>query len=157
MQTPYLLELQAFCEALQSGDAAGVERQFNSYLKKTISIRDTFVRRDTKENFYHGILLGLLGYKGGWYVRSNREAGTGYSDIQVEIEDEGIGIVIEVKYAHHSDMESLCEEALAQIERARYAEQLSEVGMHTVLQYGIACYQKTCRVVCRQDDYIHWK
>ena len=143
--------LDSFCQALKSGDAESVERQFNSYLKRTISIRDTFVRRDTKENFYHGILIGILGYKSGWYVRSNKEAGTGYSDIQVEIEDEGIGIVIEVKYAHDSHIDTKCVEALEQIDTERYAKDLYEQGMHTILKYGIACYQKECRVACRQE------
>ncbi|MDE6203538.1 MAG: PD-(D/E)XK nuclease domain-containing protein, partial [Lachnospiraceae bacterium] len=140
--------LESFCEALKTGDAKSVEQQFTAYLKKTISIRDTFARRETKENFYHGILVGILGYKGGWYVRSNKEAGEGYSDIQVEIEDEEIGIVLEIKYAHDSHMEALCREALEQIERKRYAQELYEDGMHTVLKYGIACYQKECRVMC---------
>lgn len=143
--------LCSFCEALKSGDAESVELQFSEYLKKTISIRDTFARKKIKENFYHGILIGILGYKSDWYVRSNKEAGMGYSDIQVEIEDERIGIVIEVKYAHDSDIDSLCMEALAQIDRERYAEQLFEEGMHIVLKYGIACYQKECRVVCTQS------
>lgn len=139
--------LSSFCEALKNGDAENVEQRFNDYLKRTISIRDTFVRRNTKENFYHGILVGILGYKGDWYVKSNREAGAGYSDIQVEIENEKIGIVLEVKYAHDSDMEALCKEALEQIARERYAEQLYEDGMHTVLKYGIACYKRECKVM----------
>ena len=79
-----------------------MEKQFTEYLKKTISIRDTFVRRPTKENFYHGILLGILGFKASWIVTSNRESGDGYSDIQIQIEDEEIGIAIEVKYAQRS-------------------------------------------------------
>ncbi len=143
--------LNAFCEALKNGDARSVEEQFTAYLKRTISIRDTFVKRDTKENFYHGILIGILGYKSGWYVRSNGEAGTGYSDIQVEVEDEDIGIVIELKYAERSDMDMKCKEALEQIETKGYAQQLWEEGMHTVLKYGIACYQKECRVMCSQN------
>lgn len=142
--------LKAFCEALKSGDGQRVERQFNDYLKRTISIRDTFVRRETKENFYHGILVGLLGYKGGWYVKSNKEAGAGYSDIQVEIEDEKIGIVLEVKYAHNSDMEAVCKEAFEQIEREKYADGLYENGMQTVLKYGIACYKRECRVMVKK-------
>ncbi|MCM1135839.1 MAG: ATP-binding protein [Clostridium sp.] len=143
--------LSSFCEALKSGDAKEVERQFTDYLKRTISIRDTFARRETKENFYHGILVGILGYKNGWYVKSNKEAGKGYSDIQVEIEEEKIGIVLEVKYAHDSHMESLCAEALEQIEKKGYAGELHENGMDTILKYGIACYQKECRAVCRRE------
>lgn len=91
--------LQAFCEALKTGDAAGVEKLFTDYMGRTISIRDTFSRKPTKENFYHGILLGILGFKEGWFIRSNYETGDGYCDIVVKIESEDIGIIIEVKYA----------------------------------------------------------
>ena len=84
--------LEKFCNALARGDADFVEAGFNSYLKKTISIRDTFVRNDLKENFYHGILLGILGMKDSWGVSSNRESGNGYSDILVEPENPDMGI-----------------------------------------------------------------
>ena len=124
-----------------------MEKQFNAYLEKTVGIRDTFARKETKENFYHGILLGILGFKNDWYVSSNREAGIGYSDIQVEIEKEKTGIVIEVKYAHDEDMETLCREALKQIEEKGYADRLYKDGMRTVLKYGIACYRKECKVM----------
>ena len=139
--------LNAFCEAFQNGNAVGVEEQFRSYLKRTISIRDTFVRKDKKENFYHGILLGLLAYKDSWIVFSNKESGEGYSDILVEIEDEQVGIVIEVKYADDADLEAACEEALKQIENKKYEERLSDAGMRMILKYGIACYQKQCKVM----------
>lgn len=144
--------VNALCEALKAGDAAGVEQRFQEYLKKTISIRDTFVKRDTKENFYHGILLGILGFKDSWIVSSNREAGDGYDDIQVEIEDEEIGIVIEVKYAHDGDLEDGCRKALEQIERSGYAGQLQEEGMRVVWKYGIACYKKRCRVAVEAGE-----
>ena len=74
---------------------------------KTISVRDTFVRKPVKENFYHGILLGILSYKGGWYVTSNRESGDGFSDIMVRIDDEDVGIIIEVKYAENGKEEEI--------------------------------------------------
>ncbi len=146
--------LDAFCEALKNGDAESVERRFHFYLKKTISIRDTSVRRDRKENFYHGILLGLLGFKESWGVFSNRESGDGYSDIMVEIEEEdgssgsvSIGIVIEMKYSEEGDLEADCRKALAQIAEKHYEERLREEGMEKIIKYGIACFKKRCKVI----------
>ena len=143
--------VNAFCEALLRGDAASVEKQFTEYMKKTISIRDTFVSKPTKENFYHGILLGILGFKSSWNVNSNRESGEGYSDIQIEIDEDEIGIVIEVKYAHSANLESECQKALAQIESLDYARHFQEEGFQNVLKYGIACYKKRCRVALERN------
>ena len=138
--------LSAFCEAFQNGDAAGVEKQLNAYLWNTISIRDTFVR-GKKENFYHGILLGLLRYKENWAVSSNRESGEGYSDIIVEAGRERMGIIIELKYPGDGNLDKGCDEALKQIEKNDYEEVLRNNGMKTILKYGIACYKKQCKVV----------
>ena len=139
--------LNAFCEAFENGDADEVEKQFNSYLRKTISIRDTFVKKDRKENFYHGILLGLLGFKGNWNVWSNRESGEGYSDILVEIEDKDMGIVVEVKYSDDENLEAGCKQALKQIEDKNYVQELQELGLNHILKFGIACYKKRCKVI----------
>lgn len=139
--------LERFGMAFRDGDAAAVEEQFNQYLKKTISIRDTAVRKDRKENFFHGILLGLLSHMEDWGVWSNAEMGDGYSDILMVNEDEGIGIIIEVKYAENGAFDAACAKALQQIEEKHYAEELVDDGMDTILKYGIACYKKRCRVV----------
>lgn len=141
-------KLDAFCTAFFKGDASLIEEQFNSYLMKTISIRDTNVPKAKKENFYHGILLGLLSHMEDWLISSNAESGEGYSDILVEIEAEKIGIVIEVKYAEHHSLDAACKEALQQIEANNYAETLLADGMTTILKYGIACYKKHCKVIC---------
>lgn len=138
--------LESFCNALEQGNAAEVEKLFSSYLKKSISIRDTFVQKTLKENFYHGILLGILGYKDGWILKSNRESGNGYSDIWIYDEEKELGIIIEVKYAEESQFEVVCREAIAQIDKNRYAEELREEGCHSILKYGIACYKKRCQV-----------
>ena len=170
-------KLDAFCAAFPKGDAGAIEELFNAYLAKTISIRDTSVRNKKKENFYHGILLGLLGHREDWYIRSNAESGDGFSDILIEIEEDGIGIVIEVKYSNSSRksgkarekleenagensgekaverfakvaaLEKECREALAQIEDLVYDAQLRLDGMDTVIKYGIACDRKRCRVM----------
>ncbi len=143
--------LEEFCDALKTGDGEAVERLLNSYLGKTISIRDTFVRKPLKENFYHGILLGILGLKGGWYVKSNEESGYGYSDILIKIENEGIGIIIEVKYAEKGTLDSACREAIGQIEKKRYCDGLKEDGYCTIFKYGIGCLKKKCRITVERE------
>lgn len=139
--------LSAFCIALKDGDSGEVEKLLTEYLRKTIGIRDTFVRKQLKENFYHGILLGILGFKDTWEVTSNKESGDGYYDIQVEIGNEGTGILIEVKYAHDADLDAGCQRALEQIKEAGYENQLRSNGIQTILKYGIACYKKSCKVI----------
>ena len=138
--------LKKFCEALENGEEKRVEGIFESYLKKTISIRDTFVRKPMKENFYHGILLGILGVKEEWSVFSNRETGEGYSDILIETENGEMAILIEVKYANDGDLDLACKKALKQVEERKYDEELRENGAEKILKYGIACYMKRCRV-----------
>ena len=140
-------KLDALCNAFARGDAEEAQRQFNAYLKKTISIRDTSVRKDKKENFFHGILLGLLSHREDWDVSSNAESGDGFSDILVEIEDENIGIVIEVKYPDSDNLEKGCQKALEQIEKKDYTARLLEDGMETIHRYGVACWKKGCRIM----------
>lgn len=143
--------LSGFCAALKNGEEQKVEDIFESYLKKTISVRDTFVKKTMKENFYHGVLLGILGVKEEWGVFSNQEAGEGYSDILVEPEDGETGIVIEVKYAEDGNLREACERALAQIEERRYDEVFRENGVDHILKYGIACHRKRCKVKLAEE------
>ena len=140
-------KLESFCRAFQENDTAAIEKGFNDYLWNTISIRDTSVRKEMKENFYHGILLGLLAYMDGWLVKSNAESGEGYSDISIEIRQHEIGIVIELKYAEDGAFEAGCQEALRQIHEKEYESALIKNGLHTIYRYGIACYKKRCKVV----------
>ena len=139
------------CDALLNQNPEKVEWIFTEYMKKTISIRDTFARKPTKENFYHGLLLGILGFKENWSVMSNRESGDGFGDILIRIEDEDVGIVIEVKYADDGNLQGECEKALQQIIDIRYTESLEQEGIHTIIKYGIACYRKKCKVLMRID------
>lgn len=146
------VKLESFCRAFQNNDTAAIEKGFNEYLWNTISIRDTGVRKEMKENFYHGILLGLLAHMDGWSVRSNAESGEGYSDISIEIRPKGIGIVIELKYVEDGAFEKGCVEAMKQIRDRKYEEPLLRDGMKTIYRYGIACYKKQCRVMSETDD-----
>ena len=139
--------LEQFCNAFVEKDTEKIEQLFGDYLWNTISIRDTAVAKDKKENFYHGILLGLLGYKASWLIKSNTESGTGYSDILVEVPNNRTGIVIELKYAENGDMDAACDEALKQIEEKSYVDKLKQDGMRNFIKYGIACFKKDCKVV----------
>ena len=139
--------LNRFCDALRNEDTENVEKIFTEYLRKTISIRDTAVKKEMKENFYHGVLLGILGVKNRWGISSNREMGEGYADILVEPDTGDIGIIIEVKYAHDGDLDGACKEALKQIEYTKYEDSLEDDGIENILKYGIACYKKRCRVM----------
>ena len=131
-------------------DTEKIEELFGDYLWNTISIRDTAVAKDKKENFYHGILLGLLGYKASWLIKSNTELGTGYSDILVEVPNNRTGIVIELKYSENGDMDAACDEALNQIEEKSYVDKLKQDGMRNFIKYGIACFKKDCKVVVNE-------
>ncbi len=147
--------LDALCIALQDGDAKETQYQLRNYLKKTISIRDTFARRELKENFYHGMLLGLLAFKGSWVVSSNREAGEGYADILVEIDDdEPMGLVIEVKYARDGNLDASCQEALAQIKGRQYGAAFYDEDIEKVLKYGVAFYKNKCKVMCQKAENL---
>lgn len=139
-------KLDAFCDAFARGDAEAAEAGFGDYLWRTISVLDTGARREKKEHFYHGVLLGLLGHREEWDIRSNAETGEGFCDILIEIRDERIGIAIELKYAREDGLEAGCREALEQIENRHYESKLLQDGMKTIYKYGIACRKKECMV-----------
>lgn len=142
--------LEEFETAIVHGKEEKVQEIFGSYLWHTISIRDTAVAKERKENFYHGILLGLFGFMDNWNVKSNLESGIGYSDILIEAFDCRVGVVIEMKYAEDGNLNAACEAALAQIEEKSYDAKLQEDGMRTILKYGIACFKKDCMVMVKK-------
>ena len=137
---------KAFCTAVKAGEYEEVERLFNAFMSDSISIRDTYVKKEMKENFYHGMLLGLLRAEGSWSVRSNAESGVGYTDIRLEIPITRVGCIIEVKYAENGRYDHACAKAMEQIENDGYIESLKQDGIQTIHKYGIACYRKTCRI-----------
>ena len=142
---------ERFCRAVKSGDAETVQGLFGAFLSESISIRDTAVRKDKKENFYHGMFLGLLRAEGSWVVKSNAESGNGYSDILLVVPSEKTGCVIEVKYAEDGAFDSALHEAMEQIETHEYTGLLRQKGMETIHKYGLACYRKTCRVAYEKE------
>ena len=141
-----------FSKAILNADAEELQKQLNVIMSRMISVLDTKAREEQKENFYHGLLLGLLrGSNPDWLIKSNRGSGDGYSDILIEPENPDAGIIIEVKYAASiSGLDKACENAMAQIKNRRYDEALRENGRCEILAYGIAFHKKRCRVVCER-------
>lgn len=138
--------INRFCAAFPAGDASTIQDMLHDYLWDSISVRDTAVRTEMKENFYHGMVLGLLRSQGSWLIQSNAETGEGYSDISV-CTPERIGIVIELEYADSGNLEAACERALKQIEERKYAQGLMRRGMKKIICYGMAFCEKECMVV----------
>ena len=138
--------INRFCAAFPKGDVVTIQDMLHDYLWDSISVRDTAVRRHMKENFYHGMLLGLLRSQDSWLVRSNAETGEGYSDISIQT-PERVGMIIELKYADDGNLETACAEALNQIEEKKYAEGLKRRGTKKIIKYGIAFCEKECMVV----------
>ena len=138
--------ISRFCAAFPAGDTDTIQEMLGDYLWDSISVRDTAVRRNMKENFYHGMLLGLLQSQDSWLVKSNAETGEGYSDISIQT-PERVGIVIELKYADDGNLEKACREALKQMEEKKYAQGLKRRSMKKIIRYGIAFYEKECMVV----------
>lgn len=138
--------IHRFCAAFPAGNVSTIQDMLHDYLWDSISVRDTAVRTNRKENFYHGMVLGLLRSQGNWLIQSNAETGEGYSDISVST-PERTGIVIELKYANHGNLEAACAEALRQIEEKKYAVGLQRQGMKKIIRYGMAFWEKECMVV----------
>lgn len=141
-----------FSKTILNADAEELQKQLNVIMSRMISVLDTKAREEQKENFYHGLLLGLLrGSNPDWLIKSNRESGDGYSDILIEPENPDAGIIIEVKHAASiGGLDKACENAMAQIKNRRYDEALRENGRCEILAYGIAFHKKRCRVVCER-------
>ena len=139
--------MQAFCQAFLDGNVEEIQKRLTVILGKMISILDTKAKDEQKENFYHGLLLGLLRSEPNWLILSNAESGDGFSDILIEPEDPDAGIVIEVRYSPTlAGMESACEAAMNQIKEKRYDERLRNAGREHITAFGIAFCKKRCKV-----------
>lgn len=142
---------RTFCQAFLDGDSQKVQEMLNAYLRETISIRDTSVRKSMKENFYHGILFGILNFRTDWYVSSNREAGEGYNDIMIVHDGSRTGMILEIKYSATDDLDAECQKALGQIDALHYTDVFEEYDVGKVYKYAIACYKKRCKVILAEE------
>ena len=143
--------MRDFCQAFQTGDAETIQKHLNLVMTRMISILDTKARDDQKENFYHGLLLGLLRSDPTWLIMSNVESGDGFSDILIEPDDPDAGIIIEVKYSPtFAGLDEACKRALEQVKTRRYDEKLRNEGRENLIAYGIAFNRKRCKAVCEK-------
>lgn len=140
--------MKLLSKAILDKDETILARQLNIVMGRMISILDTKAPDDMKENFYHGLLLGLLrGSNPDWLIKSNRESGDGFSDILIKPENPDLGIAIEVKYAKEfKGLDAACDAAMAQIKQKSYDETLRDEGRCDILAYGIAFCRKRCKV-----------
>ena len=134
-------EVRTFCKLFEQGKVAEIEAGFNKFLREHISVRD-----GGKEAFYHAYLLGMLVCKENWNIQSNDESGEGFGDILIEVEEDRLGIIVELKYDKQDRLEEFCNMALDQIEKKNYQIQ----GVTRTLKYGIACCKKHCKVMMRE-------
>lgn len=129
-------------DALLNEDTETIEDTLSDWLDETISYYDS------KENYYHGFLTGMLtGFKG-YTVKSNRESGDGRPDILImERKKHLVAIIIEIKVADRfPHLSSKCDEALLQINEKRYDAELIEDGFKKIIKYGISFNGKACMV-----------
>lgn len=129
------------------GKTEDIQNELTLFLAESISILDTKARNEEKENFYHGILIGILKSYPGWVVKSNRESGDEFAYILIKPKNPDAGIVIELKYApSFQELDRACGRALNQIRERRYEEELRDEGRNDILAYGIAFCKKRCKV-----------
>lgn len=150
-ETKHSGQWEELCNAIGTGNALQTERILNHLMSKYISIRDTYYRNDMKENYYHGMIIGLLLDKENWSIKSEQESGNGYADILIKINEKKTGCVFELKYAKNKEqMEDLCNKAVQQIKETGYINLLKQEGMETIYQFGISFYKKICKVICEK-------
>lgn len=133
--------------ALYDKDAAKIKEALNKFMLKTISYYDNL-----KENYYHGLMLGLLAIgESNYDIRSNRESGLGRYDIQLIPKKSALpGIIIEVKAADKDagvELSKLAQTALKHIEEKKYDTELCAQGVNDIIKYGVAFKGKTVEIV----------
>jgi hypothetical protein len=128
--------------AIIDGDAETFETELGKMLLETISFNDLY------ENFYHGFTAGVLANMHDYIVKSNREGGSGRSDLFIKSASlRGIAIVIEFKIADNiDDLEKKADDALQQIKNKGYDLELRDEGYKNIIKYGIAFYKKDCLI-----------
>ncbi len=140
-------DLSRLYTSIINGDAETFETEIGRLLMETISFNDAY------ENFYHGFVVGALANMNDYIVKSNREGGSGRSDLFIKsVSKRGVAIVIEFKIAKHiDDLEKRAEDALKQIKKKGYDMELRSEGYKNIIRYGISFCEKDCYVKLGED------
>ncbi|MCH5137446.1 AAA family ATPase [Clostridiaceae bacterium UIB06] len=143
-------DLSKLYTAIINKDAEIFEAELGRLLMETISFNDAY------ENFYHGFVVGTLANMHDYIIKSNREGGSGRSDLFIKsVSKRGVAIVIEFKIAKHiDDLEKRAEDALKQIKEKGYDQELRSEGYKNIIRYGISFYEKDCYVKLGEEMEI---
>ncbi len=132
-------------QAIFSKDTQKLQALLEDFMVKSISSID-----GANEGFYHGMMLGLCAILGNRYkIRSNRESGLGRFDIQLMPLTKGMpGFIFEFKHTkdEHTDLSTLADSALQQIEAKKYDTELRDNGVNSIIRIGIAFRGKSAVV-----------
>ena len=141
-ETDKLTELYT---AFETGNSDEITDYLDEQLLNTVSFYDAL------ESFYHGFLLALLNTCANWRVASNTETGKGRCDIIAYRKDRKVGFVVEVKdVKNENKLDAAIETAMKKIEDKDYTALLRRNRVKEIWGYGIAFWNKECRVVGKQ-------
>lgn len=123
-------------------DVEAFEAELNDIMLETIS------SMDEHENYYYGLVAGLLTGIKGYITKSNREFGKGRCDLFVKpVSRRKEAFIVEFKVTKKfGQLEAKAEEALKQIEDRNYAKELIDDNYSVISRYGIAFCGKECMV-----------
>ena len=128
-----------FVNALLDGNVSFAQKLLGDILFKHISYFDN------QENFYHGLLMGILSDYGS---DSNKEIGEGRPDIVIYPRTYSDKVIV-IECKHSNDEDNIVrdsDKAARQIVEKKYREGVLAKGYEEVIGYGIAFYKKKCKI-----------
>jgi len=125
--------------------------KFNSFEKylQDILLKSTSYHDTKNEDFYHGLVLGMMFYLDNqYYVKSNEESGLGRYDVIAEPKNKNNrGFILEFKIIdNEKDLEKTSQKAIEQIIEKEYNTTLKDRGIKDITLVGIAFFGKLIKI-----------